>query len=334
MSPDRSERKTIVVGAGGVGLALAASLYAAGRTPDVIVRDPMGPHPIERDGLIRRGLFGEVIVPPGEIRVGHGLGELAGRAPEHLLICTKTTALPGIAASLGAIWPTLGSEPVVLLCQNGWGSAECFTDPVPRECLFHARVITGFDRVAKNEVEVTVHAEAIHLGSLFGESTDRVAPLADAIDRGGLPCRTSARIEADLLGKLLYNCLLNPLGALVGVPYGELGKSTETRRIMQAVAGEIFAVLDRAGRRTHWPDTEAYLEAFFRDLLPPTALHRSSMLQDLCAGRPTEIEALNGAVVRMGAAIGVATPVNAALTELIHVAERRAPRHRIEVRDA
>ena len=125
--------------------------------------------------------------------------------------------------------------------------------------------------------------------------------------------------DADRFGQADWN----PLGALVGVPYGALGKAPETRRVMQAVAGEIFDVLDRSGRHTHWRSAEAYLDVFYRELLPPTALHASSMLQDLAAGRATEIEALNGAVVRMGVSADVATPVNAALTDLVHAAEQR-----------
>ena len=72
---------------------------------------------------------------------------------------------------------------------------------------------------------------------------------------------------------------------------------------------------------THWPDADAYLEVFFDALLPPTAEHESSMLQDLRAGRPTEIEAISGAVCALAAAYGVATPCNAALATLVRAAE-------------
>lgn len=320
--------KTVIVGAGGVGLALASCLHASGHALHLIVRDDGREHPIEAEGITRRGLLGTRRVPREAIRVSRDLRALADTAPDHLLVCTKTTAIPELAASLGEVWPSLGSEPAVLLCQNGWGSAERFAARMPRDRVFNARIITGFNRVSACEVDVTVHAEAIHVGSLFGESVERVRLLAEAIDHGGIPCRTSDCIEADLLGKLLYNCLLNPLGALVGVAYGELGKSSETRHVMESVAEEIFAVLAAAGRRTHWSGADEYLELFYRELLPATALHPSSMLQDLSAGRPTEIDALNGAVLRMGAAHDVAAPVNAALTRLIHAAEarcRRAP---------
>jgi 2-dehydropantoate 2-reductase len=93
---------------------------------------------------------------------------------------------------------------------------------------------------------------------------------------------------------------------------------------MEAVAREVFEVLHAGGFRTHWPDADRYLEVFYGDLLPPTADHESSMLQDLQAGRGTEIDSLCGAVVDLGRKFRVATPVNGALLELIRAAERRS----------
>lgn len=315
--------KTVIVGAGGVGLGLGSCLHASGAALHYVVRRGPSPHPLETHGIERSGLFGDARVPPGVVRVSRGLAALVDTAPDYLLVCTKTTSIAEVATGLGEVWHGLGSEPVVVLCQNGWGNAERLAGHLPRDRIFNARVITGFTCDSATAVRITAHAEPIHLGSLFGEPAERVAPLARAIDAGGLPCATTDAIEADLLAKLLYNCLLNPLGALLGVRYGELAASKETRRIMEAVAREIFAVLDRAGRRTHWPRADAYLEVFYRELLPATAEHESSMLQDLTAGRATEIDALCGAVVRMGAAHDVPTPVNAALGRLVHAAEER-----------
>jgi 2-dehydropantoate 2-reductase len=130
-------------------------------------------------------------------------------------------------------------------------------------------------------------------------------------------------VRADLLAKLLYNGLLNPLGALVDAPYGALGERPPTRELMIALARETFAVFEAAELRTHWPDADAYLETFFGTLLPPTAEHESSMLQDLRAGRATEIDAISGAICELGAAHGVETPCHAALLALVHAAETR-----------
>jgi len=313
-----------IVGAGAVGLALGSCLLESGWHVAFVLREGAGPHALERDGLHRSGLFGETHAPASSFGVLRGAAALREGKWDFVLVCTKTTACREVACAFGASLAHRPGAPPVVLCQNGWGSAEIFAEWMPREQVYNARVITGFRRSAPNAVEVTVHADAIRLGSLFGADPNRLAPLADAIRLGGIPCEVSPHIARDLWAKLLYNGLLNPLGALVGVPYGALGERAETRAIMAAAAREIFAVMEAAGWSTHWPSAQAYLDSFYGELLPATAGHESSMLQDLRAGRATEIEGLCGEVARLGVRHGVATPVCEALTCLVHAAERRS----------
>jgi 2-dehydropantoate 2-reductase len=128
-------------------------------------------------------------------------------------------------------------------------------------------------------------------------------------------------MRAVLWAKMLYNCALNPLGALAGRRYGELTADPSTRRIVEQVIREIFDVLRAAQIRVAWANADAYLQVFHDELIPPTAEHESSMLQDLRAGRPTEIEALCGAVESLAREVGVETPVVAALAALVRTAE-------------
>ena len=108
------------------------------------------------------------------------------------------------------------------------------------------------------------------------------------------------------------------------MPYGALAESEDTRALMRDVAEEIFRVMQAAGYRTRYPDADAFLAALYEELLPPTARHESSTLQDLRAGRRTEIDALNGAVVRLAEAHGVEVPVNRSLVAMIRKLEERA----------
>jgi len=240
-----------------------------------------------------------------------------------VLVATKTFDTDAAAQELAAAPHAIGAGTQLVLCQNGWGNAERFAARFPAERVWNARVITGFRKLAPHHVDVTVHAEPVHVGSLFGASTARVAPLCKAIDEGGIPCEPSADIAADLWAKLLYNAALNPLGAILGVPYGALGESPPTRAVLEALARETFAALRAAGFSTHWPSAEAWLADFFARLLPPTAAHESSMLQDLRAGRRTEIDAITGAVVELAARHGVAAPVSAAVLTLVRALEAR-----------
>jgi 2-dehydropantoate 2-reductase len=93
---------------------------------------------------------------------------------------------------------------------------------------------------------------------------------------------------------------------------------------MRDVAEEIFRVMAADGQRTRWASAGAFLKSLYEELLPPTAEHESSTLQDLRAGRRTEIDALNGAVVRIAEAHGIDVPVNRTLRAMIRFLEERA----------
>jgi len=315
--------KVSVIGTGAVGLGIGSCLLASGVGVRFVVRSREHREALESEGISRTGLFGDVRFGPESFRVADELEADDSEGDDHWLVCAKSTASAELAQQVAGLLRKRGKMPPVVLFQNGWGNAEVFAESIPRQQVFNARVITGFERRGTSQVEVTVHADAIHIGSLFGASLSPILPLAEAIDRGGIPCQPSNEIEKDLWAKVLYNVLLNPLGALLRVPYGVLGERRETRAIMQCLAEEIFELLDVTGHRTHWRDAEEYLETFYGKLLPPTLKHESSMLQDLRAGRRSEIDALCGAITKLARDHEVGAPLNEALTDLIHAAEAR-----------
>src|SRR4029077_16572293 len=112
---------------------------------------------------------------------------------------------------------------------------------------------------------------------------------ATALAAAGIPAEPTEDLTAELWAKVLYNAALNPLGALLGVPYGRLAVHPDTRAIMDTVIEEGFAVARAEGVALRWPDAAAYRGTFYDRLVPATAEHRSSMLQDIERGRPTEI---------------------------------------------
>jgi 2-dehydropantoate 2-reductase len=209
----------------------------------------------------------------------------------------------------------------IVLFQNGWGNAQVFSLLFPENAVYNARVITGFTRPEENCVEVTVHADAIHVGSLYTTSTAEVTPLCEAIAAGDIPCEAVPDIEKDLWAKMLFNCPLNAVGAVFGVSYGALGEHEQTRHIMEMIVRETFQVMDAAGYATYWRSPEEYLHKFYRDLIPLTARHYSSTLQDLQAGKRTEIDALNGAIIKLGQAHRVSVPTNEVLYSMIKYLE-------------
>ena len=245
------------------------------------------------------------------------LNDLADRNYDFILVCTKCYDTAAAASDLGRFSGLLGPDGVIVLFQNGWGNAEYFTALFAKEKIYSARVITGFTRRQPHHVEITVHADAIHIGSLFGQSACRSRTSGTAIDTGGIPCMTTDSIEKDLWAKMLYNCALNPLGAILDVPYGALADSPDTRQIMNTIIAEIYSVMNAAGFSTHWETARQYQDVFYSKLVPPTAGHYSSTLQDLKAGRKTEIDGLTGQILKLARQHNVSVPCNSIVYRLI-----------------
>jgi 2-dehydropantoate 2-reductase len=311
----------LVYGAGAVGLGIASCLARSGARVHLLAR-PAAVAALRERGLARTGIFGEHRVPPGELDVHTGLESVPHDALDYVLVATKSFDTEAAARDL-ARWHPNRSETRYVLFQNGWGNVEAFSAHLAPQRVFAARVITGFTRPALNEVRVTVHAEDIHIGSFQAGREEEVGPLAAAVARGGIPCSTTSSIARDLWAKMLYNCALNSLGAVFEVTYGELGACEESRRIMEAVVVEVYSAMHASGFQTHWSSPEEYLELFYDTLVPRTAAHESSTLQDIRAGKRTEIEALNGAVVRLAAAKGMPVPANLLLLDMVRFKERR-----------
>ena len=312
----------LIYGAGAVGLGLASCLIKTGHHVTLVAR-PENVEALRKNGLKRTGLFGEVHAEPGHFAAVSFLSEVPDKDYECILVCTKSFDTESAAMDLASIPFLKSADTPVVLCQNGWGNAEVFVKYFPKARVKNARVITGFTRPEPWHVEITVHADTMHIGTLFGEGVTDLLPLSQAVNEGGIPCAVTAAIGKDLWAKMLYNCMLNGLSTLFNVPYGYLGESEHTRRLMNDIAREVFRVMQAEGYATHWDTLEGFLDTFYKHQLPATYGHIPSMLQDLRAGKRTEIGALNGAVMQLGHQHGVPVPYNTMVDHMIRFAESR-----------
>ena len=234
----------LIYGAGAVGLGLASCLLKAGHQLDLIGRTATI-DALKQHGLDRTGLFGDFHSTPAQFGAWHSLGDLPSRNYDFILVCTKSFDSHPAAEDLFPYFEK--SQTPVVLCQNGWGNAATFADFFPNDRIKNARIITGFQRPQPHQVAITVHADAIHLGSLFDDDVSKLEGLRAAIDQGGIPCAVTPAIGKDLWAKMLYNCMLNGLSTLFNVPYGALGESPHTCDMMQTIAHEVFAVMRADG---------------------------------------------------------------------------------------
>lgn len=309
----------LIVGAGAIGVAMAATLRCAGAEVSLMARGATY-EAIKEGGVHRTGLFGPLDCGPEEITVRSDYA-FPENCFDYILISVKTMANGSVSDALSEHRSMLKPGGKLVILQNGWGNDTAYLRHFPQEQVCCARVITGFQRSAPNVSRVTVHTAPVLLGNLYGMDVLPLEPLAQAINAGGIPSETTEDVAAALWAKMLYNCTLNPLGAVLGLHYGALTESPEGVAIMDDLIDEIFAVMTAAGYATYWSTPEDYRKQFYGKLVPDTYHHNSSTLQDIQRKHPTEIDTLTGKILELAKEHGVNVPVNTMLYRQIKTIE-------------
>lgn len=324
--------KILVFGAGAIGSAFGGFLSRQHKV--TLLGRPSHLAAIGRRGLEVSGIWGRhtfrrlSIVTNSNVRDRHACPlQISNLLPFDLILVTVKSYDTLHAAR--AIRKLLNPGTIVLSLQNGLGNIEALHRYLPKKQVLAGRVIfgvvtTGCGIRSGGRICITVSAEPTAIGETCRrEITPRVRALARLLAGSGIPAVPCRDIRALLWKKVIYNCALNPLAALLKTYYGFLGDNPVTRTVMEEVVREIYRVAAKARVRLEPGTVRGYLRLFYSKLLPSTYHHHPSMLQDLMRGKPTEIEALSGAVARLGLKYGVETPVNAYLARLIRKVERR-----------
>ncbi|MCK9441439.1 MAG: ketopantoate reductase family protein [Methanothrix sp.] len=310
----------LIYGAGAIGSVLGGFLHKIGRSVTYVGR---GEHfrSFSEKGLRITGIWGEHQVPVEEVQI------LSTHVPKKqfsiILLCVKSK---DTQASVAQAKPLLKEGGIMVSMQNGLNNWEAIASSVGEDRTVGARVIFGAEILDPGHAKVTVNADDVLLGEPFlPVNRPLLEALQEDLSLSGIPCRIVSKddIWAALWGKVLYNCSLNPLGALLGVAYGKLGKNAQTRGIIKVIIEEIFLVMRAKGIKVPYQDADEYYHYLLERQLPPTVDHRASMLQDILLGRQTEIDALNGAISQYARDYGVCTPYNDLLTALIKFKETK-----------
>ncbi len=214
----------------------------------------------------------------------------------------------------------LRPDGIALTLQNGLGPLETL-----REILGPLRALQGVTTMGATLL-APGHARLggkgpIWLGTAFPDRGP-LERIAELLERAGFQVELREDLQGVIWGKLVANTAINPITALFDVPNGALLERPDLWRLARGVAQETTAVARAQGISLPFEDPEA----FVADVCRRTAENASSMRQDLHRGRPTEIDALNGAVVAIGRRIGIPTPLNEVLWRWVKAAEERALR--------
>lgn len=308
-------RSTVVVGAGAVGSFYGAMLARAGHAVTLIGR---APHvaAIGRDGL-QLHMGGRVETVP--LAATTGLDPL--RDADLVLVCVKSSDTEAVARQIA---PLLGEQALVLSLQNGVDNAETIARHV-RQPVVPAVVYVATALPAPGVVEHHGRGELVIGPRDAAAAQDPTLPprlqaVVELFATADIAVRVAPDVMAELWRKLLVNCAFNAISALTQQPYGRMAALPAIRELQQAVVREVVAVAQADGQPL---DLDASLAAVARiaETMPG---QRSSTAQDLARRKPTEIDHLNGFVVRRGAERGIATPVNQALHALVKLAEAGA----------
>ncbi|MBE6501907.1 MAG: 2-dehydropantoate 2-reductase [Methanobrevibacter thaueri] len=310
--------KILVIGAGGVGIGLATSVASQGADVSIYARGETA-KAIKENGIKRTGLFTHYEVK--DVPVYENYEDLPKNSFDYIFIASKTTANEDIAKNLNDNRDILKDSTKIIIFQNGFGNDEFYLEYFTKKQVFSARVITGFTRPERHVSEVTVYTEPILLGSLQKEDPKDLQEIANLITESGINCEITYEVDKYLWAKMLYNCTLNPLGAILDVTYGQLTENPYTLEIMNSIIDEIFDVINASPYETLWQSPEEYRDLFYSKLVPDTYNHYSSTHQDIQRKIPTEIDSLNGKVIQLGEANNINVNTNKLIYNLIKAIE-------------
>jgi 2-dehydropantoate 2-reductase len=297
--------KFAVMGAGAVGCYYGGMLARAGHEV-VLIGRPTHVEAVQRHGLrLQAQTFDEQV----SLQAATEAAAVAGA--DVVLCCVKS---PDTEDAAAAMQPHLAPGTLVLSLQNGVDNAERLRGVLAQEVL-PAVVYVATEMAGPGHVRHHGRGELV-----IGPSA-RSAALAEVFGAAGVPVQVSDNVAGALWAKLILNCAYNALSAIAQLPYGRLVQGKGVGEVMRDVVDECLAVARAEGVELTGDAHEAV-----RQLAGTMPAQYSSTAQDLARGKPTEIDHLNGLVVRRGEARGVATPVNRTLWALVKLIEAGAVR--------
>jgi len=295
-----------VMGAGAVGCYYGGMLARAGHDVTLIAR-PQHVEAVQKRGLRMETKAFDAYVPMQASAEASG-----ARGAKLVLFSVKSTDTERAGAALA---PYVEPGAVVLSLQNGVDNAERLAAALGREVV-PAVVYVAVEMAGPGHVRH--HGRSELLIGRSARSPDIGARIAAAFGAAGVPVEVSDNVIGALWAKLVVNCAYNALSAITQLPYGRMVQGEGVPAVMRDVVDECLAVARAVGVEV--PGDLLQAVPRIAETMPGQF---SSTAQDLARGKPTEIDHLNGFVVRKGEALGVPTPANRVLLALVKLLEER-----------
>lgn len=294
--------KTAVLGAGAVGCYYGGMLARAGRDVVLIGR------PLHVAAIGRDGLYMDTLGFKEHVRVGASTSPAAIDGARMVLCCVKSTDTLQAAAEMA---PRLAPDAIVLSLQNGYDNAERLQQALGRPV--HPAVVYVATEMA-GPGHLRHHGRGELVIGPFAESAEVVAEFALA----GVKVDVADNVAGQLWAKLIINCVYNGLSAITQLPYGRIAPGEGIAGVMEDIVAECLAVATADGVSVPG-DIRAAVAGIARSM----ATQKSSTAHDVAKGKRSEIDHINGYVLKRGAARGIATPVNRTVHALVRLLENR-----------
>jgi 2-dehydropantoate 2-reductase len=303
--------KIVVVGAGALGCVFAATLGGSGNETWLVSRSAERAAALGRDGVIVEDAAGSRVVPIRATALPAEVGWV-----DLVVVLVKSF---DTAAAMTAALPVVGPHTLVMSLQNGLGNEDVLASIVGPDRLLAGRTYVGGVMPEPGRVRANVAGKATVIGELDRPAGPRVRAVAQCFTAAGLTTEAVDDIRAKMWDKLVVNVATGAITAITGLTYGQLYSEPALKPTSLAAVAEAMAVARAGGINLTLTAPEQAWTLAAKDLSPD---FMTSMLQSVRGGRQTEIEVINGAVVRAGAGWGVPTPVNDTLVACVKGIER------------
>ena len=295
-------KQIMVVGAGSVGGFFGAHL--AKSNPDVsFLLRPRTLEAVKRNGLTIKSAKGNFTVHPPAASDPRQLA-----TPDLIILAVKAYDLDEVMAQLE---PVLAERTVILTLQNGIDTEDRIIARVQRDCVVGG-VAFIYSKIVQPGVIEHYKRGGVAIGELMGHQSERVSQIAEIFKEAGISCQLSDDIRKSKWEKMCWNCVFNPLTVVIDDKVGKALDHPEMAGVIREIVGEVAAV-SAAVKVPLAPDMAEKVVKWTQELRD---IH-TSMYDDWKARRPTEIDYLNGYIVRVGRELGIPTPVNEALTAMV-----------------
>jgi 2-dehydropantoate 2-reductase len=303
--------KICVLGAGALGCAIGAALAEGGSDVWLLNRSKAHVDAMKASGLILVTAGAERRVKVQAATHADSVGPV-----DLVIVLVKSFHTRDAIAGAQAL---IGAHTVVLSLQNGLGHEDVLAEAVGRERVVAGKTYVGGVLLAPGRIISGTAGKHTYIGELDGCISARVTRIAALFNDAGLATTVSDNIVGTMWDKLLVNVATGALSGITRLTYGELYAVPELKATALAAVAEALAVARAADIRLSFTEP---VQAWDRAAEGLPADFKASMLQSLEKGSITEIDFINGAVVRWGHRLGVPTPVNAALVACIKGIER------------